>query len=364
MENWKPIKGNYNCNYEVSDLGRVRNYDTGTILKSSFLKDKKYVTVTLRRNKSKLKTSLSKLVANAFVPNPNNDLYVGFKDNNKENVFPSNLYWYSYTRMEKGEVHGNFTVIRDLGVINGIHKVMVSCICGDIKEYPYSKINKNRVKSCGCIPPEITPLDINEVNKRELGDWTVVEELFFQRRKNGTIQRKVLMRCKCGYEKKTNYNTIKSSNSCHKCAIKKIRSRLTDEERKNIKLLRNRFGAMKQRCYDPNNKSYSCYGAKGITICDEWLEKPKRFIDWALDNGFERHLELDRKEGDKGYSPDNCQFISKQENTLKNNLINLSPEDIHWIRSDDYSLKKALKKFDCSKETITNIRKGKTFTSI
>jgi hypothetical protein len=364
MENWKPIKGDYNCNYEVSNLGRVRNHDTGTILKPNFRKDKGYLTVTLRRSKSKLKPSLSHLVANAFVPNPNNDLYVGFKDGNKENVLPFNLYWYSYNKMRKGDVYGNFTIIKDLGIINGTHKVRVSCICGDIKEYTYSKINKNRVKSCGCLLPDITPLDINEINKRDLGDWTVVEELFFHRRKNGAIQRKVLMRCKCGYKKKVNYSNIKISKACYKCAIKKIRSRLTDEERKNIDLLRSRFCAMKQRCYDPNNKSYSCYGAKGITICDEWLEKPKRFVDWALDNGFERHLELDRKKSNKGYSPDNCQFISKQENALKNNLINLTPEDVYWIRSKEYSLKKALKKFDCSKETITNIREGKTFTSI
>lgn len=366
MEKWKPIYGNYDYIYEVSNLGRVRNSFTDKILKSNLNNRLGYVTVTLRRNKNKHRISLSNLVANAFIPNPNNDLYVGYKDGDRENIVSSNLYWYSSTlkEVDKGKVFGKFTVLKDLGIVNNNHMLKVRCSCGNISEEIYTVINTGRKEHCGCVLPDIIPLNIEEVNKKDLGDWTVVEELFFQRRKNGGIQRKVLMRCKCGYEKRTDYSQIKVSNSCTNCATEKIRSKMTNEERRDRQLLYGRWGGMKQRCYDPNDKSYSAYGAKGITICDEWLEKPKRFVEWALGNGFERHLELDRKENDKGYSPDNCQFITKEENALKNSLINLTPEDVHWIRSDEYNLITALKKFNCSEETITNIREGKTFTSI
>lgn len=80
------------------------------------------------------------------------------------------------------------------------------------------------------------------------------------------------------------------------------------------------FNWMKQRCYNKNNISYKDYGGRGITICDEWLKNPQLFYDWTIDR-YKEGLEIDRKDNDKGYSPDNCHFITRKENGWNKRLI-------------------------------------------
>jgi len=71
---------------------------------------------------------------------------------------------------------------------------------------------------------------------------------------------------------------------------------------------------MIQRCTNPKNNRYSTYGARGITVCDEWREF-KPFYDWAVSNGWKRGLEIDRKDNDKNYCPENCRIVTKYVNS-------------------------------------------------
>lgn len=86
---------------------------------------------------------------------------------------------------------------------------------------------------------------------------------------------------------------------------------------------------MKQRCFNPNNPKYSCYGGRGITVCDEWKNSFRAFSEWSLNNGYEdppmdatkswismNGLTIDRIDSDKGYSPENCRWITFQQNRL------------------------------------------------
>lgn len=75
--------------------------------------------------------------------------------------------------------------------------------------------------------------------------------------------------------------------------------------------------SIKQRCNNPKNHEYNVYGGKGIKICDNWERNPDEFIKWALSNGYKCGLEIDRIDNNKGYSEDNCQFITKSENVKK-----------------------------------------------
>ncbi len=68
------------------------------------------------------------------------------------------------------------------------------------------------------------------------------------------------------------------------------------------------------RCCNKNSNAYRNYGARGITICDEWLSDIDTFCDWAMDNGWEKGLEIDRINNDGGYSPDNCRIVTKAQN--------------------------------------------------
>lgn len=70
---------------------------------------------------------------------------------------------------------------------------------------------------------------------------------------------------------------------------------------------------MKQRCGDPNTRSFKDYGGRGITVCDEWAHDFVAFRDWALANGYTDELTIDRKDPDGNYCPDNCRWATRAE---------------------------------------------------
>lgn len=70
---------------------------------------------------------------------------------------------------------------------------------------------------------------------------------------------------------------------------------------------------MKQRCQNKRCKAYHNYGERGITVCDEW-QKFEPFCAWALDNGYRKGLDLDRKNNDGNYTPENCRWITRRDN--------------------------------------------------
>lgn len=86
--------------------------------------------------------------------------------------------------------------------------------------------------------------------------------------------------------------------------------------------------AMKQRCQNPRCHAYQNYGARGITVCEEW-QKFEPFCEWALENGYQKGLDLDRRDNDGNYSPDNCRWITRRENT--NNRRNTIMIDVDGV---------------------------------
>ena len=56
------------------------------------------------------------------------------------------------------------------------------------------------------------------------------------------------------------------------------------------------YAGIKMRCYQINDKDYVSYGAKGITMCDEWKHSYVAFRKWALANGYVAPLTIDRKD--------------------------------------------------------------------
>lgn len=110
--------------------------------------------------------------------------------------------------------------------------------------------------------------------------------------------------CDCGNRVQVLANSLRNGNNkscgCYR-RDKRTRHRRTHTRLYNI------WENMKQRCRNPNNRQYADYGGRGICVCDEWLNF-EVFYQWALSNGYNDSLSIDRIDNDKGYTPDNCRW--------------------------------------------------------
>lgn len=80
---------------------------------------------------------------------------------------------------------------------------------------------------------------------------------------------------------------------------------------------------MKTRCYNSNSLQFKSYGARGIKICTEWLNDFKKFYDWAMSNGYDDNLTLDRIDVNGHYEPSNCRWTTSkvQANNRRTNKL-------------------------------------------
>ena len=132
---------------------------------------------------------------------------------------------------------------------------------------------------------------------------------------------------------------------------------------------------MKDRCCNPNAKQYKYYGAKGVKVCDRWLNS---FDNFLVDLGFAPEgFSLARKEDKGNYEPGNCSWKSKSENSSealrgeKNAKAKLTEEQVLCIRalavgSNPKYFRAPLlaQELDTSRQSINNILQRRTWTHI
>lgn len=85
---------------------------------------------------------------------------------------------------------------------------------------------------------------------------------------------------------------------------------------------------MTARCRCPNNGSYHRYGGRGISVCTEWAES---FIAFYRDMGgdYKEGLEIDRKDNDGNYTPENCRWVTRSVNVANRRIYGKWPQGVH-----------------------------------
>lgn len=149
-------------------------------------------------------------------------------------------------------------------------------------------------------------------HSRDIGKvYNGIEVLEYRYSKN--TERQFMLKCHCGKLFISSLRKIKSGNT-KSCGCKKYPcDRMGLSSSKLYKV----WHSMIRRCYCEKSKDYKSYGRRGIDVCEEWKNSFISFYNWSKNNGYSEGLELDRIKNHLGYSPDNCQYITKEQNLKK-----------------------------------------------
>lgn len=121
--------------------------------------------------------------------------------------------------------------------------------------------------------------------------------------------------CKCGIEKYVSSLSLRQGTTvscgCFHKEVMKSTSKWNGLRDHPLYSVRR---SLLNRCKLITDPSYHRYGGRGIGVCDQWKKDFKSFYDWAMANGWQEGLDIDRKDNNGNYEPGNCRFVTRKVN--------------------------------------------------
>lgn len=202
-----------------------------------------------------------------------------------------------------------------------------------------------------------------DLTGKKFGKLTVIEFEFVKNKR-----RYWKCKCDCGNIKIVQLPHLTSGHtqSCGCLHKEKVKQLLT-KHGKYYSRLYSIWINIKDRCYNHKSLAYKHYGGRGINVCNEWLNKEEGFINfynWAMENGYQDNLTIERINVNSDYNPFNCKWITKSEQqqnkrnnvfiTYKNKTLNIA----QWskeLKIPYYNLQRRLKQGMSFENAIKNI---------
>lgn len=122
-------------------------------------------------------------------------------------------------------------------------------------------------------------------------------------------------------------------------------------------LLYSKWKGMKNRFSDPNTTGYKNYGGRGIKVCDEWQDFVP-FRDWAMANGYQEGLTIDRIDVDGNYAPENCRWATVKQQARNRRSSKLTLKDAVAICKDQRSSYELAGVYGVCSSLVRQIRRG------